>query len=271
MIEGVITAGAAKPARVADCQPVTVTRVSPGLNLPLAGAVLLHLALLVLALLTPRLDEGREQMVEVFPIHLYSAAEEAVSLPEPVTPTVRQSAAVPPAQAEVRTVPFLPLPQVQELAPVVVLPAAEAVVSLSVAPTMDLALVQSGGTGGFSQAEAAESIAVPVSIPNGAAGAVIAAPAVLPEGLAQPLYRVNQEPEYPALARRRWQEGTVVLEALVTPEGTVGGLLVHQSSGHSLLDEAALKGVKGWRFVPGRRGTTPVAMKVLVPVRFGLR
>jgi protein TonB len=91
------------------------------------------------------------------------------------------------------------------------------------------------------------------------------------EVLAHPLYRENPEPEYPALARRRQQEGTVVIEALVTPEGKVGGLALRQSSGHPLLDEAALKGVKGWRFEPGRRGAVAVAMKVLVPVRFGLR
>ena len=89
--------------------------------------------------------------------------------------------------------------------------------------------------------------------------------------MARPLYRQNPPPEYPLLARRRQLEGTVVLEALVGPAGRVRELSVKESSGHQLLDEAALRAVKNWRFAPGRQGTTPVAMPVLVPVRFHLQ
>jgi protein TonB len=37
-----------------------------------------------------------------------------------------------------------------------------------------------------------------------------------------------------------------------------------------MLDEAALKAVQGWSFVPARRGSTPFATEVDVPVRFRL-
>jgi protein TonB len=89
--------------------------------------------------------------------------------------------------------------------------------------------------------------------------------------LARPLYRDNPLPVYPALARRRQWQGTVVLEVLVKADGLVAELMVEQSSGHRVLDEAALAAVRNWRFTPGRQGRQPVAMKVLVPVRFGLQ
>lgn len=94
----------------------------------------------------------------------------------------------------------------------------------------------------------------------------------LPEvTMAIPLYRENPPPEYPALARRRHLEGTVVLEVSVTGNGRVRRLAVHESSGHRILDKAAERAVRKWLFEPGRRGIVPVAMEVLVPVRFSLR
>lgn len=92
--------------------------------------------------------------------------------------------------------------------------------------------------------------------------------AVIP---AQPRYRDNPPPAYPELARRRQIEGTVVLEALVNGGGRVDDLNVHASSGHTLLDDAALRAVRNWLFDPGKKGGMPMAMTVLVPVRFALR
>lgn len=88
---------------------------------------------------------------------------------------------------------------------------------------------------------------------------------------AVPIYRENPSPSYPRLARRRGYEGTVVLEVLVTEEGRVGALDVAQSSGHSMLDKAAVHAVKSWRFKPGRKGDRPVSMRVHIPVRFRLQ
>jgi protein TonB len=63
----------------------------------------------------------------------------------------------------------------------------------------------------------------------------------------------------------------VLLEVLVTEKGRVGERRVAESSGHELLDKAALQAVEDWRFSPGRRGHRAVAMRVLVPVRFQLQ
>jgi protein TonB len=63
----------------------------------------------------------------------------------------------------------------------------------------------------------------------------------------------------------------VVLEVLVNRKGRVDDLRVLETSGHEVLDEAALKAVGDWLFEPGRRGAEKVAMWVKVPLRFELR
>jgi protein TonB len=88
---------------------------------------------------------------------------------------------------------------------------------------------------------------------------------------ARPRYRENPPPPYPGPARRRHLQGTVVLEVAVGPDGEVEQLLIQATSGHEILDRAALAAVKDWLFEPGQRGGHRVAMKVLVPVRFSLR
>lgn len=108
------------------------------------------------------------------------------------------------------------------------------------------------------------------SIPDATGDARLQAPAP-PVKEAVPLYRENPPPAYPRVARRRGAEGTVLLEVLVTEEGRVDALRVAESSGHDLLDKAALRAVEAWRFRPGRRGDRAVAMRVLVPVRFRLQ
>lgn len=86
-----------------------------------------------------------------------------------------------------------------------------------------------------------------------------------------PLYKKNPPPVYPRKARKRGMEGVVLLEALVDISGWVADLRVLSSSGHRLLDKAALKSVKKWRFIAARRGDEPVEMWVRVPVRFELK
>ncbi|MBN2122678.1 MAG: energy transducer TonB [Deltaproteobacteria bacterium] len=94
-------------------------------------------------------------------------------------------------------------------------------------------------------------------------------PPILKE--AAPAYRKNNPPVYPRVARRRGYEGVVLLEALVGREGDVKDLRLLGSSGHEVLDRAAMDAVKKWVFEPGRRGEEPVEMRVKVPVRFQLR
>ena len=60
------------------------------------------------------------------------------------------------------------------------------------------------------------------------------------------------------------------LRVRVGPEGNAQQVELKQSSGYPRLDQSALETVPRWRFVPARRGETPVAAWVLVPVVFAL-
>lgn len=84
-------------------------------------------------------------------------------------------------------------------------------------------------------------------------------------------YLNNPKPHYPGIARSRHWEGLVYLRVYVTPDGRCGDLSVSRSSGHDVLDESALAAVRNWRFVPGKRGDTPIASWVTVPIEFNLR
>lgn len=83
-------------------------------------------------------------------------------------------------------------------------------------------------------------------------------------------YLNNPPPVYPALARRLGEQGRVMLRVLVHADGTPTDVTINRSSGSWRLDRAALEAVRQWRFVPARRGDTPVAAPVLVPIAFTL-
>ncbi len=87
---------------------------------------------------------------------------------------------------------------------------------------------------------------------------------------AKPMYLKNSAPPYPVIARKRGFEGTVVLEVFIDKDGSVGKLRLFASSGHKILDQAAMAAVKDWLFEPGMRGNEKVKMWVRVPVRFQL-
>ncbi len=75
-------------------------------------------------------------------------------------------------------------------------------------------------------------------------------------------------PNYPRMARRRGLEGICVIEVLMDTQGEVITLALKQSTGHTILDQAALAAVKNWKFIAptGIAGSS----KALVPVRFEL-
>lgn len=86
----------------------------------------------------------------------------------------------------------------------------------------------------------------------------------------KPDYLKNPSPVYPELARQKGQQGFVLLTVQVDANGYVQIIHVKQSSGFSLLDQAAVKSVKRWKFVPAKLGSMPVAASVDVPIRFKL-
>lgn len=86
----------------------------------------------------------------------------------------------------------------------------------------------------------------------------------------KPGYFRNQPPEYPQLAKQMRQEGLVILRVEIDQKGIPVQVEVKQGSGFPLLDQAALKAVKRWRFQPEQIGDSPVKSVVAIPVRFRL-
>ena len=81
----------------------------------------------------------------------------------------------------------------------------------------------------------------------------------------------NPKPPYPLAARRRSQEGRVILHAHVREDGAASEVEIKQSSGYDLLDNSALQTVQRWRFVPASRGGVAVDSWVEIPIVFRLR
>ena len=64
--------------------------------------------------------------------------------------------------------------------------------------------------------------------------------------------RSTPQPDYPRLALQRGYQGTVIITFTVEPSGEISSAEVTQSSGFTMLDEAAVNTIrKYWRFAPG--------------------
>jgi len=83
-------------------------------------------------------------------------------------------------------------------------------------------------------------------------------------------YGSNPKPKYPSVATSRGWEGTVRLLVKVSVEGDSEEVTVQRSSGYDVLDEAAIEAVEKWKFIPAKRGDTPVSSSVVVPINFVL-
>lgn len=83
-------------------------------------------------------------------------------------------------------------------------------------------------------------------------------------------YLRNPPPEYPPVARRRGEAGTVLLSVWVEADGRAGEVSVRQGSGSARLDRAALEAVRRWRFVPAKNGGVALASRIEVPIVFRL-
>ena len=161
-----------------------------------------------------------------------------VAIPEPPAPVVDELAVKPPSKPKpvpVKVVAPTPPPA----KPVLPVPAAQPVASPA-----------------------------PVAAPVAPAPAPVAIKETAP--LAYAAYLNNPAPEYPAFAQRRGWQGTVQVRVQVSAAGLPETVQLQTSSGHSVLDEAALRAVKRWRFVPAKRGEQAVSGWVTVPLEFRL-
>jgi TonB family protein len=91
-------------------------------------------------------------------------------------------------------------------------------------------------------------------------------------GATSPLLIKEVKPSYTSDAMRARLQGTVIVRAIVLPDGSVGVARVVRSLDTLLgLDQEALKAVKLWRFKPGTLGGRPVSVAVDIELTFTLR
>jgi protein TonB len=94
-------------------------------------------------------------------------------------------------------------------------------------------------------------------------------PIRLHSGMQAPVKIVDVTPQYPPLAQAAHVEGVVILEAVIDTDGRVAAVKVLRSI--PLLDEAALKAVRAWRFTPARLNGQTVPVVMTVTVNFALQ
>jgi protein TonB len=119
------------------------------------------------------------------------------------------------------------------------------------------------------QEESAPPPQQPVSTPLAEENDTMGAPVTPPREDAHQLN--NPRPAYPSLSRRLREQGTVLLEILIEPDGSVGEVRIKESSGFKRLDDTAVKAVKQWKYTPAKRGNEPIAYWYLQPLEFSLR
>jgi protein TonB len=91
-------------------------------------------------------------------------------------------------------------------------------------------------------------------------------------GVTSPTVIREVKPQYTAEAMRAKVQGTVWLQCVVLPDGTVGNVQVTKSLDSTFgLDQEAIKAAKQWRFRPGSRMGEPVPVLVTIELTFTLR
>ncbi|MBU3588284.1 energy transducer TonB [Polynucleobacter sp. 31A-FELB] len=97
-------------------------------------------------------------------------------------------------------------------------------------------------------------------------GALASAPVSMPNSDASELN--NPKPPYPAISKKLREQGLVLLKACIGANGSLDSLDLKQGSGFSRLDQVALQTVKQWKFIPAKKGGTPIPMCYELPVKF---
>lgn len=168
--------------------------------------------------------------------------------------------------------PELPQPQRQVVVPSKVLLAK---------PVAQLPVAKSAGVKAAAPAKSQSAPMLASKLPNETAAHVGSAPAAPAKPVAaQPAAEVlstkpsfrepPRQPNYPSQARRRNQQGVVLVEVRLDERGQQRSLNVLRSSGVDSLDRAALDAVAQWRFRPETAGGQAVPSRVQIPIQFAL-
>jgi len=82
--------------------------------------------------------------------------------------------------------------------------------------------------------------------------------------------RPHPQPAYPDSAQLNGEQGTVLVDVYVHPNGRASKVKVSRSSGFEDLDNAAIEGVLNWRYLPAIRDGETVSDWTTVKIEFQL-
>jgi protein TonB len=121
---------------------------------------------------------------------------------------------------------------------------------------------------------------VPGGVPNGVLGSILTSipgpqPTLAPpkvvrvsSGVSAGLLIRRIQPNYPPLARQARISGSVMLDAVISKDGSIEDLKV--ISGHPMLVTAAVEAVKQWKYRPYLLNGDPVEVQTQIQVNFRL-
>jgi len=209
-------------------------RISPARTVAMAAAIAVHVGALLLMLSPPRPADQAQ---------LDPPSTDVIMIDPPIPPPPPPPAVVlpdpPPPTRRPQTVPQ-PRPAIQTPDPVDPAPADPVPDVLGDEPVDDPIEITGPGSAESSEARA------------------------------DARYGEQNHVRYPALAVRKREQGEVQLRVLVGSDGMAQQVELERSSGSRVLDTAAMKAVRAWRFVAAERNGTTVASWAIVPIRFDL-
>jgi protein TonB len=94
--------------------------------------------------------------------------------------------------------------------------------------------------------------------------------AIVPGTPVKPTFVPDVQDYYPEVSRRNGEEGRAIVKVCVNVAGKIDSVEIATTTGHPMLDEAALKVAKAFRFKPATSEGKPVASCPTLPVKFEL-
>ncbi|AIF49903.1 energy transducer TonB [Pelosinus sp. UFO1] len=124
-----------------------------------------------------------------------------------------------------------------------------------------------GNTSGSEEATGSSEATTPSSSSGPSSGSKGKSGGIIPPSILS-----KADPSYPQSARQGGLEGTVVLKVQILETGRAGNISISRSSGHEILDDAAIAALREWRFAPAKDRDSGLAIScyTTLPISFRL-
>jgi protein TonB len=94
-------------------------------------------------------------------------------------------------------------------------------------------------------------------------------PAMAEDAVEPPVPVRMVPPKFPSDMRREGTGGVVTVKCTIDEKGNVTDPVVEKASNDAFI-APALEALRKWKFKPAKKGGTPVALKVSIPIQFSI-